>query len=231
MGGRGSLNAAAFYADIKDLQATVTAGTCSSRVIFNVPKARSTGAEIEFELAPNDRFDFAISASHTDSKLRSTVTSTDAKGVSTVVSGIRSGNRMPSVPEDQAAAAATLRFPTQNWVGYLTGVYQHVGDRFTQVGDEDLGSTASVDITTFGNNIGGPFTQSTFTFDPKLPAYDVINLRFGVLKGKWDAALFVNNVTDEKALLSLDRERGLRARVGFLTNQPRTFGISTRVIF
>jgi iron complex outermembrane receptor protein len=231
MGGRGSFNAAAFYADIKDLQATVTAGTCSSRVIFNVPKARSTGAEVEFELAPSDRFDFAISASHTDSKLRSTVTSTDKAGVTTVVSGIRSGNRMPSVPEDQAAAAATLRFPTQNWVGYLTGVYQHVGDRFTQVGDEDLGSTASVNITTFGNTIGGPFTQSTFTFDPKLPAYDVINLRFGVLKGKWDAALFVNNVTDEKALLSLDRERGLRARVGFLTNQPRTFGISTRVIF
>lgn len=231
MGGKGSFNAAAFYADIKDLQATVTAGTCSSRVIFNVPKSRSTGAELEFELAPTDRFDFAISASHTDSKLRSTVTSTDAKGVKTIVSGIRSGARMPSVPQDQAAAAATWRWPTQSWVGYLTGVYQHVGDRFTQVGDEDLGSTASVDITTFGNNIGGPFTQQFFTFNPKLPAYDLINLRFGVLKGKWDTALFVNNLTDERAFLSLDRERGLRARVSYITNQPRTFGISTRVIF
>src|SRR5204862_716190 len=89
MGGRGSFNAAAFYADIKDLQATVTAGTCSSRVIFNVPKARSAGAEVEFELAPSDRFDFAISASHTDSKLRSTVTSTALKGNKTIVSGIR----------------------------------------------------------------------------------------------------------------------------------------------
>jgi iron complex outermembrane receptor protein len=231
MGGKGSFNAAAFYADIKDLQATVTAGTCSSRVIFNVPKARSAGAEVEFELAPSDRFDFAVSASHTDSKLRSTVTSTDKSGVTTVVSGIRSGNRMPSVPEDQAAAAATWRIPTPNWVGYLTGVYQHVGDRFTQVGDEDLGTSAKVDITGFGNSIGGPFTQQFFTFDPKLPAYDVINLRFGVLKGKWDTALFINNVTDENARLSLDRERGLRARVSYLTNQPRTFGISTRVIF
>jgi iron complex outermembrane receptor protein len=232
MGGRGSVNAAAFYADIKDLQATVTAGSCSSRVIFNVPKARSTGAEIEFELAPTDRFDFAISASHTDSKLRSTLTSTDSAGVVTVVSGIRDGNRMPSVPEDQASAAATFRWPTQNWVGYLTGVYQHIGDRFTQVGDEDLGTTASVDLRSFGPvGIGGPFTQNTFTFDPKLPAYDLINLRFGVLKGRWDAALFINNVTNEHALLSLDRERGFRARVSFLTNQPRTFGISTRMTF
>ena len=44
-------------------------------------------------------------------------------------------------------------------------------------------------------------------------------------------ALFLNNLTDERAFLALDRERGLRARVGYLTNPPRTFGISTRVNF
>ena len=66
-----------FYMDINDLQATVTAGSCSSRVIFNVPKARSAGVEVEFAAAPNEHFDFAISASYNDSELRSTVTSTD----------------------------------------------------------------------------------------------------------------------------------------------------------
>jgi iron complex outermembrane recepter protein len=44
-------------------------------------------------------------------------------------------------------------------------------------------------------------------------------------------ALFGNNLTDERALLALDRERGTRARIGYLTNQPRSFGISARVIF
>jgi iron complex outermembrane receptor protein len=227
MGGRGTFNVSAFTSDVRNLQATVTAGTCSSRIILNVPKARSTGAEFELDVAPNQNFDFAVTASHTNSKLRSTVT--DASG--TVVSGIRSGARMPSVPEDQAAAAATFRWPTKSWVGYATGVWTHVGDRFTQVGDEDLGSNATVSLTTFKGTIGGPLTQTTFTFDPKLPAYDLINLRFGVLMGKWDTALFVNNVTDERALLALDRERGFRARVGYLTNQPRTIGISTRVNF
>jgi len=232
MNNRGAFNVAAFYADIKNLQATVTAGSCSSRVVFNVPKARSAGAEAELSLAPTDQFDFAISASHTDSKLRSTLTSTDASGVVTVVSGIRSGARMPSVPQDQAAASATYRMPIQSYVGYLTGVYQHVGDRFTQVGDEALGNPATQSIVTFGpNNMGGPFTQSSVTFDSKMPAYNLLNLRLGVLVGKWDAALFVNNVTDEKAFLALDRERGLRARIAYLTNQPRTIGISTRVNF
>ena len=56
-------------------------------------------------------------------------------------------------------------------------------------------------------------------------------MRFGVKKDAWEAALFVNNVWDERALLSLDRERGFRARVGYLTNQPRTYGVSLRLNF
>jgi iron complex outermembrane recepter protein len=43
-----------------------------------------------------------------------------------------------------------------------------------------------------------------------------------------DVAAYVNNVTDERAFLSLDREREPRARISYLTNQPRTFGIATR---
>src|ERR1041385_3501896 len=113
--------------DIKNLQATGTAGTCSSRLVFNVPKARSTGAEVEFELAPTDHFDFAISATKTDLKLRFTVPSTAKSGVAPIVTGIRSGARMPSVPEEQLAAAATLRWPVRTWIGYATGVYQHIG--------------------------------------------------------------------------------------------------------
>jgi iron complex outermembrane receptor protein len=232
MGGRGSFNASAFYADIRDLQATVTAGSCSSRVVFNVPKSKSEGVEAEFEAAPTDQFDFAISGSHTKSQLESTLTSTDANGVVTVVSGIQKGARLPTVPEFQMTAAATVHFhATGTWAGYSTAVYQHVGDRFTQIGDQAPGF-GTVNLNSFApNNIGGPFTQGTFTFNPKLPAYDIINWRIGVLVNKWDTALFVNNLTNKTALLALDQERGTRARVGFLTNQPRTIGISSRVNF
>lgn len=231
-GGRGAFNAAAFYMDINDLQATVTAGSCSSRVIFNVPKARSAGVEVEFELAPTDAFDFALSATALNSELRSTLTSTDASGNVSVVAGIEEGNRLPTVPEFQAAAAATYRWQmAAGRAGYFTGVYQHVGSRYTQIGDQAAGF-GTVNLNSFApNNIGGPFTQSTFTFDPELPAYNIINLRLGFLVNNWDAALFVNNVTDEIAYLALDQERGTRARVGYLINQPRTIGISTRVNF
>jgi iron complex outermembrane receptor protein len=230
LNGNGAFNVSAFYMDISDLQATVTAGSCSSRVIFNVPKARSQGIEVEFEAAPTSNFDFAVSGSFNDSELRSTLTSTDASGTVSVVSGIERGRRLPTVPRFQLATAATYQRQVRpGWLGYLTGTYQHSGSRFTQVGDEDLGT---LDMGSFGaNTIGGPLTAATFRYNPLMPAYDIVNLRVGVRRNKWDVGLYLNNVTDERAFLALDQERGTRARIGYLTNQPRTFGIATRTNF
>jgi iron complex outermembrane receptor protein len=227
MGGRGVFNIAAFYMDITDLQATATAGTCSSRIILNVPDARSSGLELELAAQPTGAFDFAISASYNDSELRSTLTSIDG-----VIAGIQEGNRLPTVPEFQMAAAATYRWELRSgWATYLTGTFQHVGSRFTQIGDQAAGF-GTVNLTPEGfTPLGGPLTQTTLTFDPELPSYEILNLRYGVIHERWDVALFVNNVTDERALLALDQERGTLARVGFLTNQPRTYGVSSRVKF
>jgi len=232
LGGKGGFNVAAFYMDVKNLQATVTAGSCSSRVVFNVPKSRSVGGEAELSLAPTTHFDLDLTAGYTDAKLKSTVTSTAPDGTVSVVSGIRDGNRLPSVPEFQFAAAATYRAQVgHGWLGYATGSYQHVGSRYTQVGDEEPGF-GQLDLLSFGKNtIGAPLTASTFFFIPLLPAYDIVNLRVGVVRGNWELALFGNNLTDERALLALDRERGLHARVGYLINQPRTFGLSVYVNF
>jgi len=220
-GNRGSFNIAVFYMDIKDLQATVTAGSCSSRLIFNVPEARSVGFETEFEVAPSRNFDFAISASVQDSELRSTIQPV-------ADTGIVAGRRLPTVPKFQLAAAATYQWEMgQDMRGYVTGTYRHVGDRFTQVGDPDLGT---LNLLSFGaNTIGRPLTQSTFRYDPKLPAYDIVNLRVGVRRDKWDVSVYANNLTDERALLAFDRERGTRARIFNLVSQPRTIGIEFRV--
>ena len=231
-GGRGTFNIAAFFADISDLQATVTAGSCSSRVVFNVPDARSMGLELEYAAQLTNFFDIAISASYVDSELRSTLTSTDADGNVSVVSGIQSGNRLPTVPEFQAALAATYRWEMKKgWAGYATGTYQHVGSRFTQIGDQAAGF-GTVDLLAFApNNIGGPLTASTFNFNPELPSYDLVNVRVGFVNERYDVAFFVNNLTDERALLALDQERGTLARVGFLTNPPLTVGLSGRIRF
>jgi iron complex outermembrane receptor protein len=152
--------------------------------------------------------------------------------VVSVVGGLEEGNRLPTVPEFQAVAAATYQWHmNESWLGYATGTYQYTGSRYTQFGDQADGF-GTVNLYAFApNNIGGPFTQGTFTFDPELPSYDTVNLRLGFLNGTWDVAVYVNNVLDEEALLSLDQERGTLARVGYLTNAPRTYGLSARVRF
>lgn len=232
MGGRGTFNVAAFTMDISNLQTTVTAGSCSSRLVFNVPNARSTGLELELTVQPSAVFDFAISASYADSELGSTLTSTAADGTTSVVSGIEKGNRLPTVPRLQAAVAATWRWEAGDWAGYLSSAFRHVGSRFTQIGDHAPGF-GTVDLLALSatNPIGGPLTRTSFHFDPEMPAYDLLNLRLGFLNERWDIALFVNNALDERALLALDQERGTRARVGYLTNQPRTIGVSSRISF
>ncbi len=228
--GIGSVNVSGFYMNISNLQATVTAGSCSSRVVFNVPKARSRGVEVEFDLTPNRNFDFAISTSFDDSSLQSTLTSTDSNGVVSVVSGIEAGRRLPTVPRFQSAAAATYQFEVvPGSMAYITGTHEYVGSRYTQVGDYSLGS---LNLLSFGaNTLGAPLTASTFTYNPLLPAYNLVNLRVGVRHGKWDVGVFANNLTNERALLALDQERGTRARISYLINQPRTFGISARLNF
>jgi iron complex outermembrane recepter protein len=235
---RVTLNAAVFYSDIDDLQATTDAGTCSSRIVFNVPKARSVGVEAELFARPSDNWDFGIAATWVNAELRSTVTSTSG-GNTIVVGGLESGKQLPTAPEFQAVASIGYTVPFRGALdafGNLT--VQHVGSSFSQFAD----NTANFGvITTAANqpNLPGsarliPFGApniTTFNFNPELPSYEIGNLRVGVRNDAWEAALFINNIWDERAFLALDRERGRSARVGYLTNMPRTFGVSLRMNF
>jgi iron complex outermembrane receptor protein len=156
--------------------------------------------------------------------LKSTITD----GVGTPLPGTVSGNRLPSVPKLQWNASATYGWPTgPGSRAFVTGSVQFVGSRFTLIDDEAAG-VGTVNIASFPDTIGGPLTQNTFTFNPELPSYTLVNLRAGLTRNTWEVAVFLNNLTDEQALLALDRERGLRARVGYLVNQPRTLGVTLR---
>ena len=232
--GKGSLNVSAFYMDIRDLQLTVTAGSCSSRLILNADKARSVGAEVELTVSPDEHLDFSLSGGLNNSKLLTTFR--DQGG--NVVAGIAEGNRLPSVPRFQGSASATYGWSVGTGSrAFVSGTYQYVGSRYTLIDDQGAGvgpacagqKLGCVDLNTFGaNTIGGPLTQGIFRFNPLLPAYSLLNLHAGLTRQSWQLSVYLNNALDETAFLALDRERGLRARVGYLTNQPRTVGVLLR---
>ncbi len=224
LGGKGSLTLAGFYADISNLQATIDAGSCSSRVIANVPSARSIGFDAEASYRLTDNWDVAGTASYNNAKLTSSLV--DAKGLP--IQGLRDGNRLPTVPRFQGSFSLGYERATFNdMVAFANLTYQYVGKRYTQISDQE-NDPASVALFT---NVGIT-TVSTLSFPLELPSYDIVNLRLGLRSGAdWEAALFVNNLGDERAHLAIDRERGLRARYGFLTNQPRTYGATVRKSF
>ncbi|HJS10977.1 TonB-dependent receptor [Sphingopyxis sp.] len=223
--GRGfTFNAAGFYNDIKNLQVTLDAGTCSSRIVFNVPKAHSMGIEFELGLSPVDGLDLNLSGSLIEAEFDTTL-----PGALTAATGIRDGNRLPSVPKFQLSASGSYEFPVSDSASaYLSASFQHVGTRYTQPADQENNPRTFVHGLPFG---GAPANAAT-TIDLQLPDYQLVNLSAGVdFENGLSLIAYVNNVFDENALLSFDRERGGRARLGYTVGQPRTFGITARKTF
>ena len=222
-----TFNAAYFYTDIKDLQVTLDAGSCSSRISFNVPDAHTKGIEVEISGEPIEGLELSFASSLLEAEFDSTV----RDGGGNVIGGIADGNRLASVPKIQLAATGTYSFPINlgggSSEGFVSASIQHIGDRYTQPSDQVPGAGEFVSNLPFA---GAPGTDVT-SVDLLLDAYQIINLNAGIDFDSWSILAYVNNVADENAALAFDRERGGRARLGTHTNPPRTIGVTTRFRF
>jgi outer membrane receptor protein involved in Fe transport len=116
------------------------------------------------------------------------------------------GDQAPFVPEFTFNGSAEYRFPIgAERDGYAWLNLQHVGERNTEFDTESA------------NN-------------KKMNSYELVNLRVGMLWGRYDISLFANNLTDSRGVLrALGRppfDPDARIRV-----QPRTIGLSLRGAF
>jgi len=179
---------------------------------------------MELEFAPAEGYDVSLAMSYIDAQFDTTL-----PGALTAATGIRDGNRLPSVPEFQMSAAASYEWDfSDNATGFFGGSFQYVGSRFTQPADQENNPRTFVSNLPFA---GAPGTDST-TLDLELPAYSLLNFSAGVdFDSGLSVIVYANNVLDENPLLSFDRERGGRARLGFQVGQPRTFGMTVRKSF
>jgi iron complex outermembrane receptor protein len=186
---------------------------------------------------PDQHWDLGLSATYVDAQI--TQSQLDPNSGSPI-GGIRDGNRLPTSPQLQAVATGAYNWSlTPALESYVRVTVQHVGSSFTQLADQEPNfgvirdhptgfvSDGSARLIPFG----GVPSNTVIEFDSELPAYDIANLRWGVRTDRWEGGLFVNNLFDERAFLSLDRERGRSARVGYLTNPPRTIGVNFRMNF
>jgi outer membrane receptor protein involved in Fe transport len=222
--GRFTMNVAGFYTDISNLQVTLDAGSCSSRITFNVPEAHTLGAEWEIGAEIFDGFELSFAGTILEAEFDSTV----VDGMANVVAGLREGNRLASVPKLQLAASAQYTWPLGDGdEAFIAGSVQHIGTRFTQPSDQENNPRSFVSGLPFGGASGMDAT----IVDLELDSYQILNFNAGFTHGNWEFIAYINNALDENAQLAFDRERGGRARLGFHVNQPRTFGVTARVRF
>ena len=222
-----TMNASLFYADISNLGVNVVAGSCSSRVTVSVPEAHTMGGELEFSVHPTDALLVTFAGSYVEAEFDSTITNA-ADG--SVVSGIKDGNRIPSVPNWQLSAVATYTFPgvLNSKESYVTASWQYVGSQFTQPGDQESTPFPSRLIAGL---TGADMASDNFRDQMELDAYHLLNLNTGLLYDTWEVMLYIKNITDENPQLSFDRERNGAARMAYRVGQPRTFGILSRFYF
>jgi iron complex outermembrane receptor protein len=180
------------------------AGVCGQpwqKVLANVGNASSKGLEVQFDWAVSQNLTVGANGTWLDATL-------DEDVLITVV--VPAGSRLPLSPEFKGAFYGQYNWNV-DWFGaneaWLRLQWSYTGDMLNQV--EPL----TVD--------DGPSPQLL------QPSYNIGDLRFGIDSDNWNLQLFVNNLTDERAVLfnnpfEFDNFYG-RSRI--TVNRPREFGI------
>jgi iron complex outermembrane receptor protein len=174
---------AVFYSDIKNLQANVDAGSCSSRIVVNVPEAHTFGIEAELFARPTENWDFSIGATWVEAEIDSSRTGTGHDAArrhsqgqpAAHLSGAAGyGERRLHAAGLQQPGRASAYSRCNTWARRLHSSPIRRAP-FGQIGG------AGPPFIPFGDP-----TIDSFTFDPELPSYEIGNLRVGVRSEVWE---------------------------------------------
>jgi iron complex outermembrane recepter protein len=203
-----TINSDIYYIKWTGVQETV-AVPCGATYEANAGNGRSFGPEVEVNAKLSTNWSVTANGSYTNAEIN--------HPSSTFVAAVLANPAPGGVP-GCASATNCSSIPILNvpkYGGSLAVIYT------TRVfGDYQLTTRVSDDIV-------GPSYDQAYSFGIPLPSYNIANARIGVAGDKWDAALFVDNLTNKVAELSANNTQfqfNVPQIIRFSTNQPRTFG-------
>ena len=164
--------------------------------LFNVPKSRIIGAEIELQAQPSDGLFVSLAASALDTEINEFV-GTTSDGREDVDF---SGNEINFAPESEVTLLVRYEWPvTHSLLANIGGDYSYTGD-------------ATSDLE------GDPLFL--------IPSYDIINLRAGIgdALGRWKLSIWGKNITDNFYLLSTPSYSG--DSTARFVGMTRTYGVT-----
>jgi len=226
------LNATAYYSKISDLQTSRFDPTNISFLVFtdNVGDAEIKGIDGDFTWVATDNLIISGAFSFIDTELMSI--NDELAGIAPAV-----GSRLPYSAEFSGNLQAEYFYHiAQDMTGYINGSISYTGERLAGMTMDayvvedatnliyGTGSGLSIqkdaDIysgVNYQDSNGQTFAGGRYVQD----SYILANLSFGVTNDEWKAELFIDNLTDESAILYIDTQQFTPKVV---SNRPRTVG-------
>ena len=226
------LNATAYYSKISDLQTSRFDPTNISFLVFtdNVGDAEIKGIDGDFTWVATDNLVISGAFSFIDTELTSV--NDELAGIAPAV-----GSRLPYSAEFSGNLQAEYFYHiAKDMTGYINGSISYTGERLASMTMDayvledttnlvyGTGSGLSIqkeaDVysgVNYQDSNGQTFAGGRYVQD----SYILANLSFGVTNDEWKAELFIDNVTDESAILYIDTQQFTPKVV---TNRPRTIG-------
>jgi iron complex outermembrane receptor protein len=225
-------NATAYYSKISDLQTSRYDPTNISFLVFtdNVGDAEIKGIDGDFSWVVTDNLVISGAFSLIDTELTS---------VNTQLDGIAppEGSRLPYSAEFSGNLQAQYFYPiAQDMTGYINGSISYTGERLAgmvmdayMVEDSTnliygTGSGLSIEKeadvykgVNYQDSNGDTLAGGRYIQD----SYVLANLTFGITNDEWKAEIFIDNLTDESAILYIDTQQNTPKVV---SNRPRTIG-------
>lgn len=207
-----TLNLAAFREEFTNFQ--VLEFTGAQFTTFNVPKAITSGLEIETVIRPSDNLTVNGGVTYTDARYPD-----DCAGTQTSLNVLSlCGNSLTNAPQIVGIMGATYEKDLGNYLDFfMTGQIRFEDDRRT--------STQAVDPASLANPVLVPFDiQDSNT---------KINLRAGIgaQDDSWAIEVFGTNITDQVTRgVTFNTVLRTGSRSAF-PQEPRTYGVTVRTKF
>jgi len=225
-------NATAYYSKISDLQTSRYDPTNISFLVFtdNVGDAEIKGIDGDFTWVATDNLIISGAFSFLDTELTSINHQLD--GIAPAV-----GSRLPYSAEFSGNLQAQYFYQIdKDMTGYINGSISYTGERLAGMTMDaymiedatnliyGTGSGLSIqkeaDVfsgVNYQDSNGETFAGGRYIQD----SYVLANLSFGVTNDEWKAEIFIDNLTDESAILYIDTQQYTPKVV---SNRPRTIG-------
>jgi len=225
MDGRLQFNVIGYHQVWEDMQLELVdpswfcCGEPYQTVIANLGDAIVDGVDLELHASVSDHWNLGIVATYLfKSEIDETIEVVDERDPEYVALYIPGGTELPLSSDTNLAAYSEFTWPV-DWMGggdtYIRLQYAHTGESWSDLVDNDGDPD--------GTGYGGRSLQ---------PSYTLWDLRAGFGSADWEFSAFIDNFTDERAVVYHDTGADLFwGRDNIRTLRPRTYGVSVRRYF